>query len=194
MAKRRRRKKRKQKAEPSARQLLAPFLIWVVLSCVMLYFLVTHRTLHESDFEQFKGTPSSVTVLKSSNKGQPFVEIRLPEDPIRYRIPVEVYKDMSDTSGFLRAAQAPGAELSFYVERGARQHPDKPAIDPKPTVFIDAVSVGSREYYSLRQRIAWDESNQLALHILIVVFPLLTAYMGWQLWLRRTELDKPDPR
>ena len=35
MAKRRRRKKRKQKAEPSARQLLAPFLIGVVFSCVV---------------------------------------------------------------------------------------------------------------------------------------------------------------
>ena len=178
----------KERPEWSLQQLVLAFGMGLLVSCVALYMVVTHRTLTEADFELVEATPASVAVLRSGK--QPYMEIRLPADPIRYRIPVEMFKDIPDQAGLVYAARQPGARLAFHVERGARQKPELPRADPKPTVFIAAVKVGNRPYYTLAERILWKENNIAWGRVLAVVFPLLTAYVGLLLWRRRDEFER----
>ncbi len=172
--------------EPGLGSLVLSLVLGLGLSVIVIYAVLTHRTLSESDFELVRATPTSV-VVESSGK-RPYVELRLPDDPIRYRIGVERFGDFDDPAGFVQAASVHGAELTFHIERGARENPSMPMSDPKPTVFIESMAVGSRSYYALAQRIDWNEKNQGWARILAVVFPLLTLFMARWVWLRRREL------
>lgn len=177
-----------QRPEMSLKQLMLAFGMGVIASCIVIYMAVTHRTPTEADFELVEATPASVTMLHSGKK--PYVEIRLPDDPIRYRIPVEMFGDFTDKAGFVYAAREPGARLAFHIERGARQNPELPRADPKPTVFIETVRVNKRPFYTLTDRIRWKENNAMWARILAFVFPLMTAYVGLVLWGRRDEFER----
>ena len=172
-------------------RLLFAFVCGVALSLGAMYFVLTHRPLTPESFEVMVASPTSINVL-ASNK-QPFVELRFADDPNRYRIAVERFKDFDDPNGFIRAASRKGAQLSFHIERGARQHPERPRGDPQPTVFIESMAVNGKELYPLSKRIEWDENNALYARIIAALFPILTIYLGRLLWIsRRTpSADRP---
>lgn len=163
----------------SRSKLVFAFVGSLAASLATLYVVVTYQPKTEADYELVVASPSSLSVLSSGK--QPFVELRLAGDPIRYRIAVERFRDFDDPHGFLRAAQKPGAKLAFHIDRGARQAPELPRGDPKPTVFVESMAVGDRKFYPLAQRIAWHERNQMYARILAVIAPLLTLYLGREL-------------
>jgi len=154
------------------------------VSVLALYSVVTHKPLTADDFELVVASPVSVSVLDDSTKA-PFADIRLPDDPLRYRIAVERFQELDDPSAFLQAASRPGAVLHFRVDRGARQHPNTPRLDAKPTVFVESIAVGDTEFYPISKRIEWDHKNQLYARIIAGLFPLLTVFLGRALWLKR---------
>ncbi|MFO0564123.1 MAG: hypothetical protein U0263_00595 [Polyangiaceae bacterium] len=169
-------------------RLLFAFACGVAVSIGAIYFVLTHRPLTPESFEVMVASPTSIDVL-SSNK-QPFVELHFAGDALRYRISVERFKDFDDPNGFLRAASRQGAQLRFHIERGARQNPERPRIDPQPTVFVESMAVDGKEIYPLSKRIEWDAKNVLYARIIAVLFPLLTLYLGRLLWF---SARKPSP-
>jgi len=155
---------------------------------------MTHSPMRVEAFEYVVATPISVEVLKSSD-GKAFVELYLPDDPIRYRVAVERLRDFDDPGAFVRAATRKGAVFGFHVKRGARQNPEVPPLDPKPTVFAESMMVGDHEFYPIKKRIASDEREQLYTRIGAVFCPLLALYLGHSLWVerRRSKTAASDP-
>ncbi len=167
----------------SSARLLFAFVCGVAVSIGAAYFVLTHRALSPESFELVEASPASLSV--ESSQKQPFVELHFANDPLRYRIPVERFKDFADPNGFLRAASRKGAVLKFHIARGARQNPERPRIDPKPTVFVESMRVDGMDYYPLAKRIEWDHRNTLYAKVIAVLFPLLTLYLGRLLWNQR---------
>jgi hypothetical protein len=166
----------------AARSLLA-IVFGAVLSVVMIYRVLTHHTPTPDDYEERVGSPTSFELRAS--QGQPFAELHFSKDEIRYRIAVERFKDIPDKNGFVQAASRKGAELRFHVEKGAREHPSKPAADPTPTVFIESLTVDGVEYYPLARTIDWKKQNDLYATMLAVASPLLTGYLIYDFLQRR---------
>ncbi len=156
-----------------------------VVTLATLIFALKSRVLKASDFEVVSGSSASVSVGQSV--GEPFADLYLSGDSIRYRVPIEMFKELKNPKAFVRAAAVPGQRVRFHVERGAQAHPYEPRTDHKPTVAVESISIDDVEYYSLAERMEWLRSNRMWLWVISPIFALLTAYLAFHL---RADLRK----
>jgi hypothetical protein len=111
-------------------------------------------------------TPQDYTVvegrfLRAAEKPRtrsPYLDIYLEGDPLRYRVPIDVYNNGFRKALFFQHAR-PGGTLVLSIKKEDLASPFCPPGDPQNTVFVVGVRDSQREYYSLGERIEWLKNN-----------------------------------
>jgi hypothetical protein len=125
----------------------------------MWYYLLNSRPLNEGDFTTVNGTLTSFEE-KPSGKNR-FLEFHVAEHPtIRFRVPADGYEDSFDRQAFFKNVKS-GSRITFKVEKGKLENPDRPSLDPTPTVFVHDMRDESRVYCTLEGRKKWEGRNKL---------------------------------
>jgi hypothetical protein len=139
----------------------------------MWYYVLHSHSLNESDFTAVNATLTSYEE-KPSGKNR-FLEFHVAEHPaIRFRVPADGYESSFDRQAFFRNVK-PGSRITFKVEKGKLQNPDRPPLDPTPTVFVHEVRDDQATYGTLAGRKEWEEQNQRTGKMIALFLTLLAG-------------------
>src|SRR5262249_4887178 len=122
-----------------------------------LYSFVSFRPLTRDDFTSVHGTVRH-TVEQPGHLGEVHLEIFLQENPLRFRVPIDMYKPPFKKAEFWRNIR-PGSPIVLDVQSALLREPMSPPADPMATVFVDGVRDESTIYYDVDERMRWDDRN-----------------------------------
>jgi hypothetical protein len=142
----------------------------------MWYYLLNSRPLKDSDFTTVNGTLTSFEE-KPSGKNR-FLEFYVAEYPkIRFRVPADGYEDSFDHQAFFKNMKT-GSRIIFKVETAKLANPDKPPLDPQPTVFVHEIRDEHMAYSTLAGRKKWEGQNKVAGTLLALFLTLVACGAG----------------
>jgi len=149
-------------------------MIGVTVATWRWYF--NNRPLKDADFTTITGTLKSVKEMGSAKS--PFLEFYIEENPARFRIPMDGYKESFDRNGFFANVKA-GQKIIVTAERNQIQNPLRPPLDPVPTVFVYGLRDGKITYSTLVGRKNWEKRNrQMGLYFAIGLSIVTVGFIG----------------
>src|SRR5262245_3589312 len=144
----------------------------------IVYWALTRKPLVEADYEEIPATLKSADE-RYAGKDSQYLELYIEENPARFRVPADGYIESFKREAFF-ANVKPGAKLTLTVEKAELANPDKPLLDPEPTVFVVGLKDNQMAYSTLAGRKKWEEKNKMYGYILAAVFAVMGAGMGFQ--------------
>jgi hypothetical protein len=138
------------------------------------YWYLTLRPFTESDFTTTTGTLKSAEE-KGSGKSVS-LEFYIAESPIRFRVPIDGYKDSFNRQAFF-ANVTPGTKITITAEKAQLEKPDRPPLDPVDTVFVYGLKDERMTYSTLGGRKDWGQKNRTYGLVMSIIPSLATVGM-----------------
>ena len=157
--------------------------VFLVIGGGIGYWALTRRPLDENDYGTLTGTLKSAKE-EYAGKNNLFLEFYLVESPIRFRVGSDGYEESFDSNAFF-ANMKPGMQLTLSAKKSELVNPNKPPLDPVPTVFVHALKDDQMAYSTLAGRKKWEEKNKFYGCIVAGFFALVGFGMG----LRSLKMD-----
>ena len=155
-------------------------LIFVILCYAaaggMWYWYLMQRPLEESDFVTITGTLKSA---EEKGSREPFLEFYIVERPVRFRVPVDGYRELFNREAFF-ANVRPGMKINITAEKAQLDKPLRPVLDPVDTVFADGLKDDRMAYCTLGGRKDWEQKNRLYGLILAIVLSVAAIGLTWR--------------
>ena len=145
------------------------------IALVAMYSFASFRRLTRDDFTPVKGTVKH-TVEQQGHPGELYLEIFLQESPLRFRVPIDVYRPPFKKAEFWRNVR-PGSPIVLDVQSALLREPMTPPDDPMPTVFVDGIRDESTIYYDVDERMRWYNSNHWMALIVGTGFVVVTILL-----------------
>lgn len=141
---------------------ILPLVILSVLAVGIFISYLQFRPDEVADFGTVKGTLLSAKEELShrNRRDEGYLDIRLQESPLRYRIPMDNYLEHFRREAFFAEVHA-GATIQLSAYQTEIDSPRTTLLDSTPTVFVYGVRVGDRDYYRLEDHIAWRAKNNV---------------------------------
>jgi hypothetical protein len=133
---------------------------------------LTSRPLTEVDFDTVTGTLTNV-----DQRGG-LLDLHISESSFRFRVPPGGPHDTFDREAFA-ANVRPGTHISIAAEKSQLERPRRPLLDSAETVFVSGLQDDSRSYYSLADRLRWDERNRFYGLLSAIAFSLTTIVLAF---------------
>src|SRR5947209_8934417 len=151
----------------SRNALLILAILFFVAAVLVWYWYLTNRPLRDSDLATRTSTLKSAE--EKGSRGSLFLELYLSGSPIRFRVPVDGYRESFNRKAFF-ANVRPGTRITLTVETAQLAKPERPPLDPVDTVFVYGLKDDRMEYCSVSGRQDWQAKNRLYGLILAIVF------------------------
>src|SRR6266850_8090379 len=107
--------------------LLILAILFFVVAALVWYWYLTNRPLQDSDFASRTGTLKSAE--EKGSRGSLFLEFYLAGSPIRFRVPVDGYRESFNRKAFF-ANVRPGSGITLTAEKAELAKPSRPPLDP----------------------------------------------------------------
>jgi hypothetical protein len=148
------------------------------LCCLGLGYYLTAEEPSEQDYTMVEG--KFLRAAEKQGTRQPALDIYLEADPLRYRVPIDVYSNGFRKELFFQHCR-PGTKLTLAVGKADLDSPFRPPGDQQDTVFVAAVRDAEREYYSLGERIAWLKNNSSMAPVVAAIGAAIAIASGFML-------------
>lgn len=90
--------------------------------------------------------------------GSAYLDIKLKESDLRYRVPVDGYLECFRRAAFFTEVPK-GASIQLAALAADIAAPGAPMVDATPTVFVRGVRARGRDYSTVQDHIAWQKRN-----------------------------------
>jgi hypothetical protein len=146
-----------------------------IVALVALYSFLSFRQLTRDDFTPVQGTVKR-TAEQQDHPGEPYLEIFVHESPLRFPVPIDMYKPPFKKAEFWRNVR-PGSRIVLDVQSALLREPMLPPADHVPTVFVDGLRDESTVYYDVDERMRWHDSNHWMALIVGAAFVVVTIFL-----------------
>ncbi|WP_035613610.1 hypothetical protein [Haloferula sp. BvORR071] len=154
-------------------------------ACALWYAYLSFRPLRATDFSNVSG------ILDSAAETSPGVlDIHLAGSSLRYRVPKERSRSALPRESFLAQVHR-GDPVEIIALRRDIAEPRGALLDRTPQVFIYGLSSRGREYYDLKDYLAWQYRNHSGELICACILTVLSALLVAGHWRGRVKAQAP---